>query len=359
MLNTSQRISGFFSNLFPSLLTFFKSGDIDSILQRGDPILVSTRNTDVLRAIVSKAMSFSTAVGNVGLKDVLPCLQLVSKYPMNTRLFAFENDFNAVQLFSQELRRITTDITTIPVMCDRICTSREIRENNSVNIICEDFPGTAVIFKSLCLACYPFTTPKSGRKRCIPQNVVLAGSYQEEKFYYDRKFSLLNGIHFTMAVYAYDLLLRQNEPLSNWLGSPLSAWTKDPANKNNLQLMIQARILKLIVETDSTTLNSIFGSQKIQRIYEGLKTYADFILVRISKTSDTVGRILNLNDPLSVENKYSLHFCKLNDFVRMSARQICLPDVLENPFEVYVDVLEAMKNKFQKITTAFECKIKV
>jgi len=278
-------------------------------------LFVSTSRKDILRAILSVTHSFSTAVAAGGLDDVYEGLALLPSYYQDTRVYTFENDFKAVEGFRKKVTETLPGLTVISVMCDRICTHREITPVNRINTITEEFPGIAVVFSSNISYCHPFTTPRSVRRKCTPSNVVLASTPGEETFYYNRKFSLLNGIHYTMAVYAFAELAAQGIAHGDWLNKPLSVW-KTKKNSRDLQLLIEARILFLISQTDSQTLQGIYNTDDKKEVFAQLKSFSETVMERInSATDDTAGRILNLLNPTSVKTKYSQHFMPLCTFL--------------------------------------------
>jgi len=212
------------------------------------------------------------------------------------------------------LNKSAPGLSVISVMCDRICTARDIIHNH-VNVVTEEFPGSAVVFCSNHPCCSPFTSPGATRRKCTPKTVVLAHKADEETFYYNRKYSLLNGVHYTMAAYAYGTLLEEGVPASEWFDTPLAVWKKDKRNVEALNLLIEARILLLLHLTDIETLAAIYNTCNMKEIFQELKAFSATILNRIASTNDTTGRILNLKNPSAVRTKYLQHFQPLQEFL--------------------------------------------
>ena len=296
---------------------------------------------------MTATQSYTMSVGPEGLSGVLECFTFTTI--LKSKLYAFENDFAAVEKFRENLSKVTKNVEVVKVMCDRICTAREIGPNNRVNVVCEDYRGTAVIFGSKLSDCCPFTSPSTKRKTCSPSNIILAHSVEEEQFYYNRKFSLLNGIHYTMAVFAYNAMLRDGVPRTKWSEQQLTMWKQDPSNIKDLQLMIQARILKLLSQTDRKTLYKIYNTYDLQKIYNELKGYSSEVLVRIEKSKDTAGRILNLNDKNRFAVKYQQHYLALKEF--FNSNSLKMPAfVVKHPVQLYKTLLLNMQQKIEYIS---------
>lgn len=186
-------------------------------LEQRAHLFVSTSCIPLLQTVLRSALSISTAVGPQGLSEVIAGLELLPSYSRTVPVYCFENDFKAVDGFKNHLKKTIPDLAVISVMCDRICTAREISYNR-VNVVTEEFAGSAVVFCSDHPCCNPFTSPGATRRACTPKTVVLAHNTAEENFYYNRKYSLLNGVHYTMAVFAYAALLEQGVPPNEWYG---------------------------------------------------------------------------------------------------------------------------------------------
>lgn len=317
-------------------------------------LFVSTSRIDLLLPILSVTHSFSTAVAAGGLDEVFNGLALLPSYYPDIRVYTFENDFKAVDAFRKKVNEKLPGLTVISVMCDRICTAREIIPVNRINTITEEFPGTAVIFSSNVSYCHPFTTPRSVRRKCTPSNVVLACTPGEETFYYNRKFSLLNGIHYTMAVFTYSILLEKGVPPAEWLDKRLSLW-KTKKNEDHLQMLIEARIAFLISKTDSETLISVYKTDDKKQVFAELKAFSDTVLHRInSAEDDTAGRILHLKNAVSVKTKYEQHFQPLATFLRSGKEQfIHFADILPHSHSEYLEVLVSWDRKIHSIATAY------
>jgi hypothetical protein len=316
-------------------------------------LFVSTCRIDLLQAILYVTHSFSTAVAAGGLDEVFNGLALLPSYYSDIRVYTFENDFKAVEAFRKKVNDNLPGLTVISVMCDRICTTREIVPVNKVNTITEEYPGTAVIFSSNVSYCHPFTTPRSVRRKCTPSNVVLARTPGEETFYYNRKFSLLNGIHYTMAVFTYGILREQGVPPAEWLDKRLSIW-KTKKNEAQLQMLIEARIALLLSKTDDDTLRSIYNTDDKKHIYGELKAFSDTVLNRInSAEDDTAGRILNLKNATSVKTKYDQHFLPLANFIRLSKEHFLeFTDLLPHTHNTYLDVITSWDSKIRNAASA-------
>lgn len=312
--------------------------DVNKYIEEQRHLFVSTSRIDILVAILTVTHSFSTAVAAGGLDDVFEGLALLPSYYPDIRVYTFENDFKAVDAFRKKVNEKLPGLTVISVMCDRICTTREITPINQVNTVTEEFPGIAVVFSSNVSYCHPFTTPRSVRRKCTPSNVVLASTPGEENFYYGRKFSLLNGIHYTMAVYAFGALIEKGVPPAEWFDKPLSLW-KTKSNERDINLLIDARIVHLISQTSDETLQGIYNTTDKKVIFSELKEFSKTVLARIdSATDDLAGRILNLKNPTAVQTKYGQHFMPLNTFFRNN-ENVAFADLLESSNNMYLTAI--------------------
>lgn len=327
--------------------------DVLGYIEEQRHLFVSTSRIDILQAILAVTHSFSTAVAAGGLDDVYEGLALLPSYYPDTRVYTFENDFKAVEGFRNKVAETLPGLTVVSVMCDRICTHREITPVNRINTITEEFPGIAVVFSSDISYCHPFTTPRSIRRKCTPSNVVLASTPGEETFYYNRKFSLLNGIHYTMAVYAFGELINRGVPAADWFDKPLTLW-KTKQSLKDIELLIEARILYLISQTDSQTLLGIYNTDDKKQIFNELKAFSNTVLERInSATDDLAGRILNLKNPVAVKTKYSQHFMPLNNFLR-AGDDISFTDLVSRTHGEYLEALTEWDRNIRSASAAHE-----
>jgi len=332
--------------------------DVLRYIEEQRHLFVSTSRIDILQAILGVTHSFSTAVAAGGLDDVYEGLALLPSYYPDTRVYTFENDFKAVEGFRTKVAETLPGLTVVSVMCDRICTHREITPVNRINTITEEFPGIAVVFSSDISYCHPFTTPRSVRRKCTPSNVVLASTPGEETFYYNRKFSLLNGIHYTMAVYAFGELINRGVAPADWFDKPLSLW-KNKQSLKDLDLLIEARILYLISQTDSQTLLGIYNTDDKKQVFKELKAFSDTVLERInSATDDLAGRILNLKNPTAVKTKYSQHFMPLNNFLR-AGDDIGFTDLVSHKHSEYIEALTEWDRNIRSAAAAHEVDLPV
>lgn len=332
--------------------------DVLQYIEEQRHLFVSTCRIDILQAVLGVTHSFSTAVAAGGLDDVYEGLALLPSYYQDTRVYTFENDFKAVEGFRKKVNETLPGLTVISVMCDRICTTREITPVNRINTITEEFPGIAVVFSSNISYCHPFTTPRSVRRKCTPSNVVLASTPGEETFYYNRKFSLLNGIHYTMAVYAFGELINRGIPAAEWFDKPLALW-KNKQSLRDMNLLIEARILYLISQTDNETLLSIYNTDDKKQVFTELKAFSDTVLERIdSATDDLAGRILNLKNATAVKTKYSQHFMPLNNFLR-AGDDIAFTNLVSHTHSEYLEALTEWDRNIRSAAAAHEIDLPV
>lgn len=283
--------------------------DIHALVEQKAPLFVSTSNVEILQAVLSRTASFSTSVGPLGFDDTIQGLEIARRSRHNgspRKVYLFENDAERFKkLIEERLGHEHFDI--VHVMCDRICTQRHWKEDE-VQVVCERYPGMAVVFPSKTDDSTPFRRvnhePSSPRRTGTLPRLILTRTKDEAQFYYQRKLSLLNGTHFTMAVLAYNVLQRAGHPSESWSSHMLSEWKHDTRNHRLVNLTIQGRILRLMFETPAKVLQQVHGTDNKSVIYSMIMDYVHTTLRRIEGTADTVGRVLNLKDQKNLRIKH-------------------------------------------------------
>ncbi|CAM9804484.1 unnamed protein product, partial [Hapterophycus canaliculatus] len=148
--------------------------------------------------LFSQATSFSCSLGAAMAIAMVPLLEQLEDKPEEERpvLYACENDHDAVRRVGE---MVTSKVTTIPCMVDRICTGRQIGEYD-VNVEAEpNFEGALVLLKP---PADPALVPFAGERVLVPT------TEEEASYFYKRKFSVVNGMHTVLGF----MTLREKAP---------------------------------------------------------------------------------------------------------------------------------------------------
>jgi len=332
--------------------------DITSLMEQKTPLFVSTSNVEILQAVLSRTSSFSTSVGPCGFDDTIQGLEIArrTRYAGPARkVYLFENDAERFKkLIEERLGHEHFDI--VHVMCDRICTQREWKEDE-VQVVCEKYPGMAVVFPSKNEDATPFrraSIEPTSPRRSLPR-LILTRTKEEAQFYYHRKLSLLNGTHFTMAILAYNTLQRAGFPSKSWPSRMLSEWKSDTRHHRLVNLTIQGRILRLIFETPVKVLQQVHGTDNKSVIYSTILDYVATTLRRIESTADTVGRVLNLKDEKNLLIKQERYLTNETNWLNRSGIEKIGAEITGCKFEEIVSSFEILTDKLDMLNTDVNC----
>jgi hypothetical protein len=333
--------------------------DVHSLLDQGLPLFVSTSDINVLEEILSRTSSFSTSVGPPGFEDVIEGLEIAQRARSSDdlrKVYLFENDSERFKKHIEDsLGNEHYDI--IQVICDRICTQRKISEDK-VRIISEKFTGMAVIYPSQRTSgdfspfkqfCEDINASPSQKRNSIP-SLILTRTNEEAQFYYQRKLSLLNGIHFTMAVLAYHSLMNNGYARDQWASKQLSTWRSDEVNHHSLRITTQGRVLRLLYDTPTKLLETVYGTNNIAEIYLMTMEYVKTTIRRIESIPDTLGRILHLPDEKNIRVKLLRYVSDVQSWLKQNdkAKSECMR-VTGIKFEDIYATFDTLALKFESI----------
>ena len=349
---------------FKGITSQTEDPDVHALLAQRVPLFVSTSNINILQAILSRTSSFSTSVGPCGFADVIECLEIAERAGSDNvtrRVYLFENDSERFKKQIEE-RFDHEQYEVIQVICDRICTQKKVAKDR-LHVVCEKFTGMAVIYPSRrsCEDFAPFkqighdlnASPLKNR-RAFP-TLILTHTVEEAQFYHQRKLSLLNGAHFTMAVLAYNTLRYKGHPQDQWASMNLVEWKSDVANHRAVRVAMQGRIVKLLYTTPKKILQIVHGTDNIAEIYLMTMDYVQTTMQRIDSTSDTLGRVLNLADEQNIRIKHFRYVVDVHRWLKQNVKVLQECQVITSVhYDDIIGTFESLSEKFEAICTPQE-----
>jgi hypothetical protein len=312
--------------------------ELDQLLQSRTSLLVNchSRSGRLEKAIMSRVCNCTAVVQPQDLPSIGQCLQTMCP-TLQGKLFVVANDSKAVLSFSNQMRGVASGVEVVPVSGDRICFSRTL-DKGRIHIECEQWNGSMGFFldQSCMQDAFPFTPHRIAKRENKSVEISAARVPIEQQFYEERKTSLLNGAHFVMALLSYDLLRSRGVDRSKWPTMPLLEWQGSSVNAEDIDTFITLHIHRLAAQYEKDP--------------QCLRDYANVVMKRILCTPDTLGRVLNLNDPSRVQAKYERYVKPLKSFCY---QQLDKPQDSSNLndagmtwWHTGLDVLDRLKHKF-------------
>eukprot|EP00922_Rhytidocystis_sp_ex-Travisia-forbesii_P045762 GHVS01068282.1.p1 GENE.GHVS01068282.1~~GHVS01068282.1.p1 ORF type:complete len:304 (-),score=44.46 GHVS01068282.1:166-1077(-) len=235
----------------------------------------------MLRNLIDSASSFSTSVG-----PALPKVgDMIMRYKTNCRpatLYGCENDHKAVESLAQHLEGC---VEVVSCMVDRICTGRVIAPDKIV-LRAEPDSGSIVVL-----------TPQMDESpmSCMPafagDNVTIPSSGVEAKYFANRKITIVNGMHTTLAF----ITLVLKNPTSDAAPGDYELMNVEnmPADKqSDVWAWAVGRVLLLLWQHDLAVIKHAHNAEQDETVVDILLAYARKSLNRFSTIQDTTGRVL-------------------------------------------------------------------
>jgi len=172
------------------------------LLESGENLFVSSGRRDLIRAVLERTCSFSTAMGTGGYEQVLQCLGLIEQkaehpYP----IYLFENETNPTSpKFVETVEQLVADFKVVPVTADRSCISLQAYPDRLI-VKCESHPGLVILQDDLENGI--FKSVRGDRReedqvsatRFASPEIIVTKSRAEQEFFTKRKLALVNGIN--------------------------------------------------------------------------------------------------------------------------------------------------------------------
>jgi hypothetical protein len=274
---------------------------LEEKLKSGGSFFICTNNSKIIKQLLKNAESISTSLKNDGLKEIINLLNSFpnSGHPLN--LYPFENDISSLD--SLKPGKFNIIYTTV----DKICIERIIRDN-TIRIDAE-------IYELV----YLLDQYKKVGNEISNENVIITENKDEYDFYHNRKLYIVNGIHMIAALLSYNFLMKRNIPIDLWGPYHLATLMGINEIKNPLNVFVKILSLKLISETDFTTLTKIYSTVDKNFIYKELLSFGrSTIDDRFNYSLDHLGRILDINKE-GVNNfgtKVKVRIHSISDYIK-------------------------------------------
>lgn len=266
----------------PDVTVINEDCDIEEYLKVGRAAIVVVGHRPTLLQLIRKATSFSCSLGSAMGIAMIPLLSELDQKPEEERpvLYACENDHDAVRKLGASAS-VFGKVTTIPCMVDRICTGRTIEEH-FVDVEAEPgFSGSLVLLDP---PADPSLVPFAG------DNVLVPTDKQEAKYFYKRKFSMVNGMHTVLGF----MTLREKTPGARECTEQelLTYATAREELRTEMRIWCAIRCLALIDEFGLDLLKKVHHKETEEDVFDTLLSYGQQALDRFSSITDTTTRVL-------------------------------------------------------------------
>jgi len=263
-------------------------------------LFVCSSDDATLATLIKAATSMSTSVG-----PALPMIGdrisgVLSDPPKDHHrlptLFGCENDHKAVDRLANSL---AGRVDVVCCMVDRICTGRELTPTE-IRITTEPDPGAIVVMTPPEPPAY---APAFGGE-CFTLPLVEA----EAHYFANRKITIVNGMHTTLAFMTLCIMQKDDEPRSHEL---LTTATLPDDKQREVWAWAVARVLMILWQHDTHIIKHAHCMNDDIELARLLLGYARRTLNRFATISDTTGRILSGG----VTNRYQTRLQPVDKFL--------------------------------------------
>ncbi len=278
--------------------------------------LVTDREDQVLE-VLARARSVSTAVKSPeSIAKLGRAIKIAGRGVK--RVYAFENDVQAVEALSRSLEE--SGIRTVQVSVDRICGKVKVSDGDVFGE-CEDF------FRIVINEDGPEARRLFGTgSRDSNHEVVFEADARKFGFEQLAKLALVNGVHFAFVVYAYDWICRNtaNEPRvrGDLARMPLaSLFMANQEVQDALEAVTNLYVLHVLVTQEK---QGVFETaDDVSQMALELLRRAAAVMQRLRDAPDVLERILG-RDVQSVRGKMERYVNLLNDLpTRLDRTMLC------------------------------------
>jgi beta-phosphoglucomutase-like phosphatase (HAD superfamily) len=289
-------------------------------------LLVLSDDPAMLATLVSRATSYSCSIGGKDLDGALaPLIQSIhavhaqakvsigsNETPVPVPLYACENDHDAVEKLAEKLTGL---VDVVPVLVDRVCTAREMRQDGSIDVATEAYAGDLVLSPSTGAISRP-PIPFGGCTVRQPR------TSEGASFLHRKKILTVNGTHTTLAF----LTLVNAEP--SHFGPPQGSYELVSFNTDNAinggvadtvgrmtWVWAVARQLILLYEFEDDVIRHTLSndqshcddSELVDLLISGART----AVKRLASGGDQTSRVLGGG----VENRWRTRLANVQDFL--------------------------------------------
>jgi hypothetical protein len=287
---------------------------------------------------LQKVLGLGDSIGvSVGAKALDAVASAIAQANLKTKIvIAYENDEQSVDRAGQVL--MSSGITMVPTVVDRICVSREI-DSKTVVIKAEEYGHIIALVQPKHIRALP---PAFFNER--QENIRFVSN--ESEFVYERvrKRRLVNSMHAAAAALVQVALKDSgtkpetaNDLLLGLIANSMDIYTQ-------LVGLKELMILSVIGTMDSDHLR---GSD-IQALISDLNTFADESLARIRNGADAPSRVLQITSE-ALARKYRTLFLDVPALVERAMRSEAVAAVLPMPKAVVQARLASLETAFNRL----------
>lgn len=269
-------------------------------------VLLITDNENLIRFAVNQATSITTALGTLGASGLKTVIELIEKIDPDRKInvYPFENDFEAVKNLSDRIKLINVNVNVPFVVADRIC-SKVIRFKRKIDVFAEE--NYEVVVNCINGDVKDLFEAKD-------YNIQVTRSLDEYRYFYLRKYYIVNGIHMVLAIYAYSVLLRKKVPYSKWKNYEINLFDEIPATKKAMEIFSVVQIARIILNFELKQFQRFFPGITKKLLFDKLLDYSVNVRNRFSNSPDIIDRVFSLKDRSVIRKKYEERIRKMNEF---------------------------------------------
>ena len=302
-------------------------------------ILIITDDDKIIKFVMGFGTSFSTALGP-GLSSVVKFFKTFE--PQNgMNIYPFENDHVMVNKFCNRLKQINSNLQVPFVVADRICSNVKI-SSDEINVSTEEYYEVVINI---------INGDVKFQFEDVDYNLILARSSDEFRFYYKRKFYLVNGIHMILAIRAYAILLKKHIEFKHWKTYSINLFDDFEEVKCALSNFAILQIARIITGFNWEELKAIFPRFSKKDLFDDLYNYSLEAQNRFSASPDMLSRVFSLRSNKNIKAKFRERVLSMHTFLIENRKDISEFLIEVECTEVTLESLLVEMSELQKIMT--------
>jgi len=306
-------------------------------------VLLISDNEDLIHFAVNQATSISTALGTSGLGIVTKIVEKIDS-DRKINVYPFENEHDSVKDLSDRIKLVNENVDVPFVVADRICSKIKIFQKK-IDVFTEEN-------YELVVNCINGDVKDLFEAK--DYNIQVTRSSDEFRYYYLRKYYLVNGIHTILAIYVYSFLLRKKVPISKWKNYEINLFDELPEIVKAIDIFSVVQIARIMHNFDWGQFERFFTGITKKQLFDNLLDYSVNVRNRFSNSPDLIDRVFSLKKQSAIRKKYEERIRKMNDFAIRNIKEfeVLFTTVGYSEFEVQ-DVLIEIANLLDKTTKLF------